>query len=101
MPGFLRELATTPSWCGLSLRSLAADTLTTRCPQHPTDPFDLLITYLHVQEQIGPFLAYKQLVVCNYAKGGNAAGKAMYKLGEPCSECDEGFSCDGDLCARQ
>ena len=59
------------------------------------------LTSYPVQEQVGPFLAYKQLVVCNYAKGGNAAGKAMYKLGEPCSECDDGFTCDGDLCARQ
>ena len=53
-----------------------------------------------MQEQVGPFKAYKGLTVCNYAKGGNTAGKAMYKVGAACSQCDTGYSCQEDLCAK-
>ena len=49
---------------------------------------------------MGPFKAYKGLTVCNYAKGGNTAGKAMYKVGAACSQCDDGYSCQEDLCAK-
>ena len=24
----------------------------------------------------------------------------MYKIGEPCTECDEGYTCEDDLCAK-
>ena len=57
---------------------------------------------LHIKifkEPVGPFLAYKSLTICNYAKGGNAAGKAMYKIGTACDECDTGYSCEDSLCA--
>ena len=53
-----------------------------------------------LQEQVGPFKAYKALTVCNYAVGGNYAGKPMYKIGAACSECDAGYSCEDDLCMK-
>merc|ERR1712112_678019 len=43
---------------------------------------------------------YKNLVVCNYAKGGNMMGGTMYEVGEPCSKCPSGYSCKEDLCAK-
>jgi hypothetical protein len=43
---------------------------------------------------------YKNIVVCNYARGGNMAGSAMYEAGEPCSECPSGYSCEDSLCAK-
>lgn len=46
---------------------------------------------------------YEELVVCNYAPGGNMAGGTMYMEGEGCSLCEEGFACDEEfdaLCAR-
>ena len=49
---------------------------------------------------MGPFKAYKALTVCNYAVGGNYAGKPMYKIGAACSECDAGYSCEDDLCMK-
>ena len=58
------------------------------------------VFHFNLQEQVGPFLAYKQMIVCNYAIGGNAAGKPMYKIGEPCSECDSGYTCENDLCVK-
>jgi len=57
--------------------------------------------YTYYKEQVGPFLAYKSLMVCNYAKGGNAAGKPMYKIGAACSQCDDGYTCESDLCVKQ
>ena len=56
--------------------------------------------FSYYSEQVGPFLAYKALTVCNYAIGGNDAGKPMYKIGTACSECEAGYSCDEDLCAK-
>ena len=56
--------------------------------------------FSYYSEQVGPFLAYKALTVCNYAIGGNDAGKPMYKIGAACSECESGYSCDEDLCAK-
>jgi len=43
---------------------------------------------------------YKNIVVCNYAKGGNMQGAAMYEVGEPCSKCPSGYSCKDSLCAK-
>jgi len=43
---------------------------------------------------------YKNIVVCNYAKGGNMMGGSMYEVGEPCSKCPSGYSCKQDLCAK-
>eukprot|EP00090_Calanus_glacialis_P014195 TRINITY_DN22915_c0_g1_i1.p1 TRINITY_DN22915_c0_g1~~TRINITY_DN22915_c0_g1_i1.p1 ORF type:complete len:248 (-),score=53.17 TRINITY_DN22915_c0_g1_i1:97-741(-) len=43
---------------------------------------------------------YKNIVVCNYARGGNMVGSAMYEAGEPCSECPSGYSCQDSLCAK-
>lgn len=46
---------------------------------------------------------YEELIICNYAPGGNVEEGSMYLEGEGCSLCDEGFSCDeefGGLCAR-
>jgi len=56
--------------------------------------------YTYYSEKIGPFDAWKSLVVCNYGIGGNAAGKPMYKIGAACSACEDGYTCDGDLCAK-
>merc|ERR1719186_2111865 len=33
-------------------------------------------------------------VVCNYGPGGNWVGSRLYKVGEKCSECPEGTTCD-------
>ena len=44
---------------------------------------------------------YEVTTVCNYAVGGNFAGKIMYKVGEACSECPSGYSCVDGLCVRQ
>jgi len=43
---------------------------------------------------------YKNIVVCNYAKGGNMQGGTMYEEGEPCSACSDGYSCKESLCAK-
>ena len=59
-----------------------------------------VILNLFLQEKVGPFNAFKQLVVCNYAKNGNTLSKAMYLQGEACSQCSEGYSCEGGLCAK-
>ena len=40
------------------------------------------------------------MLVCNYAKGGNIIGTPMYKIGEPCSQCDDGYTCESDLCSK-
>jgi len=56
--------------------------------------------WTYYAEQVGPFLAYKSLTICNYAKGGNAAGQAMYKSGTACSACDQGYSCQDSLCTK-
>ena len=45
---------------------------------------------------------YKTLIACNYAVGGNMRGDTMYKVGEGCSDCPAGTTCDGTfdkLCA--
>ena len=44
---------------------------------------------------------YEVTTVCNYAVGGNFAEKIMYRVGEACSECPSGYSCDEGLCSRQ
>ncbi|EPB79276.1 SCP-like protein [Ancylostoma ceylanicum] len=42
----------------------------------------------------------KTLVVCNYKESGNWERQQIYKTGELCSECPEGYSCtDEKLCA--
>jgi len=42
---------------------------------------------------------WKSLVQCNYAIGGNMAGSAMYKVGEPCSSCPADYTCNSEkLC---
>jgi len=43
---------------------------------------------------------YKNIVVCNYARGGNMVGSAMYQEGEPCSGCSSGYQCQDALCAK-
>ena len=55
---------------------------------------------LFLQEKVGPFNAFKQLVVCNYAKNGNTLSKPMYLQGEACSQCPDGYSCEDGLCAK-
>jgi len=42
---------------------------------------------------------FARLVVCNYAIGGNMIGGSMYELGDACSKCPEGTSCEDGLCA--
>lgn len=32
--------------------------------------------------------------ICNYGPSGNIEGKAIYKEGQPCSECTSYFKCD-------
>jgi len=44
---------------------------------------------------------YRNLVVCNYAKGGNMRDAAMYEVGEPCSKCPSGYSCKDSLCSMK
>jgi len=56
--------------------------------------------WTYYAEQVGPFLAYKSLTICNYAKGGNAAGQAMYKTGAACSQCAQGYTCQDSLCTK-
>jgi len=41
---------------------------------------------------------YKNLVVCNYAKGGNMGGATMYLEGPACSACPTGTVCSDSLC---
>jgi len=43
---------------------------------------------------------FKNIVVCNYAKGGNMMGAAMYEEGEACTNCPSGYSCKDSLCAK-
>jgi len=43
---------------------------------------------------------YKNIVVCNYARGGNMVGSAMYQAGEPCSDCPSGYQCEDSLCVK-
>jgi len=43
---------------------------------------------------------YKNIVVCNYAKGGNMGGATMYEEGDPCSNCPSGYTCKDSLCAK-
>merc|ERR1711872_183391 len=43
---------------------------------------------------------YSNIVICNYAKGGNFKGATMYEEGEPCSKCPSGYSCKDSLCAK-
>jgi len=40
---------------------------------------------------------FATFIVCNYAKGGNLAGGNMYTIGEPCSNCPVGTTCDVDF----
>eukprot|EP00092_Neocalanus_flemingeri_P011792 GFUD01012715.1.p1 GENE.GFUD01012715.1~~GFUD01012715.1.p1 ORF type:complete len:422 (+),score=81.87 GFUD01012715.1:188-1453(+) len=45
---------------------------------------------------------YKTIITCNYAVGGNMVGSTMYKVGEGCSDCPAGTTCDSTfdkLCA--
>jgi len=42
----------------------------------------------------------KNLLICNYAEGGNYPGAHMYEPGPPCSNCPPGTTCDSqDLCS--
>ncbi|XP_064455893.1 uncharacterized protein LOC135366636 [Ornithodoros turicata] len=43
-------------------------------------------------------LPYRKLYTCNYAKTGNVMNHAVYKEGEPCSQCVAGAKCDNGLC---
>jgi len=43
---------------------------------------------------------YKTYVMCNYAKGGNMMGAAMYDKGDACSKCPSGYRCNDGLCAK-
>ena len=43
---------------------------------------------------------YETNIVCNYAIAGNFAGDMMYKTGQACSQCPDGFTCDDGLCAK-
>ena len=38
-----------------------------------------------------------EIVVCNYAYAGNMLGNPMYKVGDKCSECDEGSTCSTEF----
>merc|ERR1711957_878063 len=38
----------------------------------------------------------KEIVVCNYIVAGNFQGREIYKSGKPCSECENGKSCNED-----
>ena len=60
----------------------------------------ILFWIYRLQEKVGPFNAYKQLVVCNYAKNGNTLSKPMYLQGEACSQCPDGYTCEDALCAK-
>jgi len=42
---------------------------------------------------------YETLIVCNYAISGNWMGGEMYKSGDACSSCPDGYTCDDGLCA--
>jgi len=42
---------------------------------------------------------YETLIVCNYAISGNWMGGEMYKSGDACSNCPDGYTCDDGLCA--
>jgi len=53
--------------------------------------------WTYYAEQVGPFLAYKSLTICNYAKG-NAATRPMYLAGAACTACPDGYTCEDDLC---
>jgi len=41
---------------------------------------------------------YKNLVMCNYAVGGNMQGGRMYIQGTACSSCPTGTACSDSLC---
>merc|ERR1711962_1092659 len=41
---------------------------------------------------------YKNLVVCNYAIGGNVLGSAIYSQGTACSSCPSSTNCVDSLC---
>jgi len=41
---------------------------------------------------------YRSLVACNYIKGGNFGGQAMYEVGAACSNCPTGYACEDGLC---
>jgi len=56
--------------------------------------------FTYYNEKVGPFNAFKQLVVCNYAKNGNTLSKPMYLQGEACSQCPDGYTCEDGLCAK-
>jgi len=44
---------------------------------------------------------YDNILICNYAKGGNQKGRYIYTIGKPCSSCPAEFSdCETGLCAR-
>ncbi|XP_065157107.1 venom allergen 3-like [Atheta coriaria] len=50
----------------------------------------------------GPKVQYTQHLICNYGPTGNIPNQRMYKIGTPCSECQEGTSCHSEyeaLCA--
>jgi len=43
---------------------------------------------------------YHNLVVCNYATTGNLLGAVMYKQGEACTACPDGYTCSDSLCKK-
>ena len=46
---------------------------------------------------------FKNLIVCNYAKGGNEEKASVYKKGAPASQCPTGYrsNIDGGLCVKK
>ena len=45
---------------------------------------------------------FTTLVHCNYATAGNWGGQSLYRRGEPCTECPEGFNfCENGLCSKE
>ena len=45
---------------------------------------------------------FTTLVHCNYATAGNWRGQPLYRRGEPCTECPEGFNfCENGLCTKE
>jgi len=42
----------------------------------------------------------KNLIVCNYATGGNFLKRPMYTKGEPCSKCPSDYKCNDGLCVK-
>jgi len=53
---------------------------------------------VYFNEASQPSFPYTNLVVCNYAIGGNLIGGSMYSEGTACSSCPSSTSCVDSLC---